>query len=224
MTQTIARAKPKGKHFEVLVDLDRALKYRKGLSTSVDFLEIDKVFTDHKKGLNASSSDLKDCFGTDNIYDVAAKIVKNGEVLLTESFRNEEKDKKIKQVVDFLATNAVDPQSGRKISLERIKTALEESNVNIKNGPIESQIADILQQIQKVLPIKMETKKIKIIIPALHTGKAYGLVNQYKEKEDWMANGDLEVIVNIPAGLTMDFYDKLNSSTHGSVMTQEIKQ
>lgn len=224
MTQTIARTKQKGKHFEIMVDLDLALKYKKGLSNDINFLDIDKIFTDHKKGLHASTSDLKDCFGTDNVQEIAGKIVKSGEVQTTQESRSEEKDKKIKQVVDFLSTNAIDPKSGRKITAEKMKTALEEAHVNIKNTPVESQIAEIIEQLQKILPIKMETKKIKITIPAIHTGKAYGLVNQYKESEDWLANGDLEVVVNIPAGLTMDFFDKLNSSTHGSVLTQEIKQ
>ncbi|MBI2043740.1 ribosome assembly factor SBDS [Candidatus Pacearchaeota archaeon] len=224
MTQTIARIKQKGKHFEIMVDLDLALKYRKGMSNNVDFLEIDRIFTDHKKGLHASSKDLMDAFGTDNVYEIAGKIVKSGEVLVTQEHRSEERDKKIKQVVDFLVVNAIDPKSGRKITPERMKTALEEANVNIKNAPAESQISEIMEQLSKVLPIKMETKRIKITVPAIHTGKAYGLVNQYKEKEDWLANGDLEIVVNIPAGLAMDFFDKLNSSTHGSVLTQEIKQ
>lgn len=223
MTQTTARIKKNGKHFEILVDLDAALKYKKGLSSSVDFLEIDKVFSDSKKGLNASSSDLKNCFGTDNVYEVAGMIVKNGEIQTTQEYRSEERDKKIKQVVDFLSTNAVDSQTGRKITAERIKTALEEANVNIKNTSIDSQISDIISQIQKILPIKIESKKIKVVIPAIYTGKAYGLVNQHKEKEDWLANGDLEVVINIPSGMVMDFYEKLNSSTHGAVMTQEIK-
>ena len=60
-------------------------------------------------------------------------------------------------------------------------------------------------------------------IPAIHTGKIYGLVNQYKEKENWLSNGDLEIIANIPSGMIMGFYDKLNSATHGSVLTEEVK-
>ena len=49
------------------------------------------------------------------------------------------------------------------------------------------------------------------------------MINQYKKEEKWLDNGDLEVIVNVPAGLVMDFYDKLNSVTHGSALTEEIK-
>ena len=67
-------------------------------------------------------------------------------------------------------------------------------------------------------------KKVKIIVPAQHTGQVYGLVNEYKEKEEWKENGDLEVILNVPAGIIFEFYDKLNSSTHGSAITEEIKE
>ena len=69
-----------------------------------------------------------------------------------------------------------------------------------------------------------ETKKIKIKIPAEHTGRAYGLIQDYKEKEEWLSNGSLEVILNIPTGIQSDFYDKLNNITHGSALTEEIKE
>ena len=34
---------------------------------------------------------------------------------------------------------------------------------------------------------------------------------------------DLEVVVAMPAGLVMDFYDKINSATQGSVLSEELK-
>ena len=43
------------------------------------------------------------------------------------------------------------------------------------------------------------------------------------QQEDWKNNGDLEVIVEMPTALIMDFYDKINSATHGSVLSEEIK-
>ncbi len=224
MTQTTARIKQAGKHFEIIVDLDRALKFKKGQSTSMDFLESDVIFTDSKKGFRAPEKDLKEAFGTSDTVAIAGKIVKSGEILLTQEHRDEERDKKFKQVVDFLSRNAVDPKTGNPHTPERIKTALEQSGVNVKNTSIESQIPEIIEKISAILPIKMETKRIKILVPAIHTGKAYGVFSQYKEKENWLSNGDLEVIVNIPAGLLMDFYDKLNSITHGSAITEEIKE
>jgi len=58
----------------------------------------------------------------------------------------------------------------------------------------------------------------------MHTGKAYGIVAPYMEKENWLNNGDLEIVVAVPAGMIMDFYDKLNSVTHGSAMSEEMKE
>ena len=90
--------------------------------------------------------------------------------------------------------------------------------------PIEQQIGRILEKLKHIIPIKIETKKLRVTVPAVHTGKAYGILKEYKEKEEWLANGDLMCIINLPAGLQIDFYDKLNSITHGSSIVEEIKE
>ncbi len=223
MTNTTARMKQKGKHFEIIVDLDRALTFKK-TGVNGGFLEIDRIFTDHKKGLHASSSDLNEAFGTEDVDEISKKIVKSGEILLTQEHRDEEKEKKFKQVIDFLSRNALNPQTKLPHTPERIKTALEQSKINIKNVPIENQIQDIISALNPIIPIKIETKKVKLLIPSIHTGKAYGIVSAYKENESWLPNGDLEIVVNVPAGMIIDFYDKLNSATHGSVLSEEVRE
>ncbi|MDP3992416.1 MAG: ribosome assembly factor SBDS [Nanoarchaeota archaeon] len=224
MTQTTARIKQAGKHFEIIVDLEKALKFKRGQSSGTDFLEADTIFSDSKRGLRASEKDVKEAFGTADIIAVAGKIVKSGEVLLTQDHRDEERENKIKQVVNFLVVNSSDPKTGNPHTPDRIKNALDQAQVNIKNIPIESQIREIVEKISHILPIRLRTRRVRILIPAIHTGKAYGIFSQYKENENWLSNGDLEVIVNIPSGLLMDFYDKLNSVTHGSAVTEEIKE
>ncbi len=223
MTSTLARIKQAGKHFEIVVELESAMKFKKGEVAFVE-AEGDRIFTDSKKGLVASQEDLKKSFGTTDFNEIAKKIVKNGEVQLTQTHRDAEQEKKFKQVVDFLSRNSIDPQTGNPHSPERIKNALEQAHINIKNVAIENQIKDILAEVQKIIPIKLETKKVKIKIPAIHTGKAYGIVSQYKEHEKWLDNGDIEIVASVPSGIIMDFYDKLNSATHGSVITEEIKE
>ena len=223
MTQTTARIKQKGKHFEIIIDLDNALAFRKGQSSFFE-PETESIFTDVKKGNVASNSDLEDAFETTNVSEIAKKIVKDGEVLTTQEYRDSEHEKKIKQVVDFLSTNAINPQTGNPHTPQRIESALNEAHVNIKNVPVENQIKEIIEQISSILPIRIETKKIKITVPAIHTGKVYGIIAQYKEGENWMNDGSLEVVVSIPSGIVMDFYDKLNSATHGAAVTEEIKE
>ncbi len=223
MTQTIARIKKTGKDFEIMVDMEKALAFRK---TGVDngFLEYEKIFSDAKKGLNVSSSDLQKAFGITDVAEIAKRIVKEGEVQTTQEYRSGEQEKKFNQVVDFFAKNALNPQTGNPHTPDRIKRALEEAHVNIKNTPAENQIPEILEQLSKVIPIKIEVKRVKVTIPAMHTGKAYSVISQYKESENWMNDGSLEVVVKVPAGMIMDFYDKLNGVTHGSALTQEMKE
>ena len=67
MPKVTARAKVKGKHYEIMVDLDEALKIKAGKGDLAKALDSNSIFTDMKKGNIAKSSDLIDAFGTDNI-------------------------------------------------------------------------------------------------------------------------------------------------------------
>ena len=222
MTQTIARIKRNGKHFEILVDMEEALKVAKNEGNINSAVLTDKVFYNLKSGEHASNEDLLESFNTDDFTEVAEKIIKSGEVVRTAESFKEEQNQKYKQVVDFLSRNAVSPE-GRPYTPDRIMKALTEAHVNVKNKPIGSQIEEITDALAKILPIKIEKKKIKLLIPALHTGKAYGTVKEFMKEENWKDNGDLEVILEMPAGLVMDFYDKINSATQGSVLSEELK-
>lgn len=225
MTQTTARIKKGNAHFEILVNMEVALEFKKtGKGSAIDFLEIDRIFDDVKKGNVPSKGELENAFGTSDPYQIAEEIVKHGEVLVNEEHRSAEQEQKIKQIVEAISKNAVDPRTGNPHTPERIKSAITEAKVQIKNVPIDQQIPEIVAKIQTILPIKIQTKKVKVIIPAIHTGRAYGVVNTYKEKEEWKNDGSLEVIVSVPAGMIMDFYDKLNGVTRGAAITEEIKE
>ena len=222
MTNTLARIKKAGKHFEIIVDLENALKFKRGEISYIE-AEGDRIFTDSKKGTVPSVSDLESAFGTSDVGEVAKKIVKEGEVQTTQEHRDAEQEKKFKQVVDFLVTNSIDSRTGNPHTPDRIRSALEQAHVNIKNVPVENQISEILEKISPIIPIKVQTKRLKITIPAIHTGKAYGIIAQYKKEENWLNDGSLEATIEVPSGVVMDFYDKLNAVTHGSALSEEIK-
>ncbi len=224
MTNTTARIKKNGKNFEILVDLEEAIKFKKDETSSSigQIVQTNAIFHNLKSGEHASTGDLEKAFGTTEHDEVAKKIIKEGEVVQTSEYKKEGQEKKYRQVVDFLSRNAVSPE-GRIYTPDRIMKSLEEAHVNVKNKPIDSQISEIMDQLSKVLPIKIEIKKVKLRIPAIHTGKSYGIVKEFAKEENWQSNGDLEVIIEIPTAMTFDFYDRLNSATHGSVMSEEIK-
>ncbi|MBS3092854.1 ribosome assembly factor SBDS [Candidatus Pacearchaeota archaeon] len=225
MTNVIARTKTGGKHFEILVDVDKALEFKKSGKGSIgEVLAVDAIFVDSKKGMHAGEKDLKEAFGTNDINFVAEKIVKTGEIQLPTEYKEKQREGKEKQIVEFIVRNAVDPRTDRPYTADRIERSLDEAGVNITNKPIESQINDILDKLKPILPIKIETKKVMITIPVQYTGQAYGLLQSYKESEEWMSNGDLKCAINLPVGFQIEFYDKLNSITHGAAIAEEIKQ
>jgi len=225
MTDVIARIKIKGKNYETLVDVDKALEFKKGKNINIgEILAVDNIFYDSKKGLHVSDSDLEEAFGTSEIKQIAEKIIKQGEIQVPKEYRDKERGDKRKQIVDFLAKHSIDPRTGNPHTAARIDSAIDDAGISLDNRPMEQQINKVVEKIKPVLPIKIQSKKLKLKIPSEHSGKVYGLLQEYKESEQWLGNGDLEVIINLPVGLQEDFYDKLNAVTHGSVISQEIKE
>lgn len=225
MAEVIAKLRQVNKEFEILVDLDKALEFKQGKGNIEAVLAIDTIYTDAKKGLNASEEDLKKAFDTVDVNEVASKIIKKGVVQLTAEYRKKLRDAKVKQVVAFLARNCIDPQTNLPHPPKRIENAIAEVGVKIDEfRSVEEQVSGIIKDLQKVLPIKIEFKKIAVKIPATYTGKAYSILKEWLKKEEWTSSGDLIAVVELPAGLQMDFFGKLNSLTQGSAETKEIKE
>lgn len=230
MVDVVARIKAKGKAFEIIVDCDKALALKKqGKIVSAmlrDVLAIDMVYNDYKKGFKASPNEMKEAFGSDNIYDVAAKILSDGELLLPQEYRDKAREQKIKQVVDFLAKNCIDPRTNAPYTADRISAALKEVGAKVdENKSADDNALVVIKDLEKVLPIKIATKRIKITVPPAYVSHVYGLLKNFtKEKEDWLNDGSLSCVINLPAGMQFEFYDKLNNATHGSALTEEIKE
>lgn len=220
-----ARLKKGNSNFEILVDLDKALSYRKtGQGSIQNILAIDKIFSDVKKGLQSPNSDINKAFGSDDIEKVASEIIKNGEIQLPAEYRKKEREAKYKQIIDFLSRNAMNSRTGNPYPPSTIQNAMEEAGISVNDRKVEDQIPQIIKKLREKLPIKIESKKLSIKIPAQFTGKIYGLIQEYKEKEEWLSDGSLSVIINIPAGMQSEFYDKLNNVTHGQAITAEVKE
>lgn len=223
MAAVTARYKIKGKNFEVRVDLDEALKVKAGSGDILRALDSPSVYYDLGKGESVSDSDLKEHFGTTDLHEVAEQIIKKGEVQKNQEFRDAEREARINQVINLIVRNAID-QNGRPYTEERIRRAADEVHFNFDNRAPEQQMHDLLHKLKTVLPIKVDVKKVRLTIPAMYTGQVYGLLKDYKESEEWLANGNLSAVLNIPAGMQLDFYDKLNGITHGAVQSEDLSE
>jgi len=224
MVNVTARIKLKGKKFEVSVDCDKALALRKGKSSIAGVLVVDAVFSDLRKGIRARENELKDVFGTTDVNEIAKKIIIQGEVQLPVEYKEKAREAKEKQIIDFIVSNCTDPK-GIPHTPKRIEEALKQSKVRIyEDKSVEEQISSIISELQKILPLKIETKRVLVMIPVAYIGKAYGLIHDYIVKEEWQSDGSLSCVLNLPVAAQISFFDKLNSTTHGAATTQEIKE
>lgn len=227
----VARMKRGEHHYEVLVDPDGVEKltdkWREGKTTAPEelrsILATDLVFTHWSDGKKASDEDLTKAFQTTDILAIAKTILLEGEVQLTAEQRKKMADAKHKRVVDTLLRNAWNPQTKTPHPRDRIERALDEAKFRVDPMKgIDDQVQAALKALRPILPIAFEQVKVAIRIPAEHTGHAYGAVRSLGEmkQEEWQKDGSLIVVLQIPAGMQAEVYDRLNSITHGQVTTK----
>lgn len=223
----IARLKTHGKIFEILVDCDKALEFKAGKSIPLDeILATNDIYKDVKKGEHASENELKEIFKTDDNLKISEEIIRKGEVQQTADHKSKLREEKKKKIINLIHINAIDPKTGLPHPPQRIEAAIEESKVKIQESKsAEEQIEEIMDKLKPIIPIKFETRKIEITIPASFAGKSYNLLKSHGKisNEQWLGDGSLLVMIEIPAGLQEEFFSKLNNLTHGDVSTKIIE-
>ncbi|MBN1544201.1 ribosome assembly factor SBDS [Candidatus Woesearchaeota archaeon] len=220
----LALLKKGGKMFQVVVDPDKAIAYKKG--DAVDMKEVlhsEKIFTDAKRGEVSPEADLKALFNSSDAVKVASVILKEGEIQLTTEYRDKLRAEKKKRVLYLIHRNAADPKTRLPHPMTRIENAFEQARCKIDEfKTAEEQVDGVIRQLRAILPIKIEQVLLQIDIPPQHAHQAYGALKRMGsiKQETWGNDGGLTLKFEIPAGLQEEVMDKLNSMTHGGV---EIK-
>ena len=222
----LARYSHGGKNFEIYVDSEKALALRDGADVSIhEVLAVEEIYKDARKGDRVGEGALKEVFGTTDILEVAKQIIKKGEIQLTTEQRRKLIEEKRKRIVNKIAREAYNPQTKTPHPPQRIEAAIEEAHVSIDPfEPVDSQVTKVLKAIRALIPISMEQLRIEVKVPPAYTGKAYSTLKKYPiEKEEWLNDGTLRVIIKIPAGIETDFYDALGVITKGDAEFRRIQ-
>ncbi|MFW9929931.1 MAG: ribosome assembly factor SBDS [Candidatus Thorarchaeota archaeon] len=232
--QALVKLKKGSLNFEVIVNPKSAFNYIQSLRHPtdneeqqtpdiIDILEIDIIYSDASRGERASEDDLNYIFQTTDVLQIAKKILEDGHLQLTQAQRDELAEKKRKQIINFIARNAVDPKSNLPHPPARIENALEYGKIKIDPfKSVEEQTKDIVKQLMQYLPIKIEQVKLAVRMPAEYGAKAYGMVKRYGEiqNEEWSSSGSWICIFSLPAGRQADFMNNIEALTKGKA---EIK-
>lgn len=223
----LARLKKGGETFEVIIEPDNVLLYKKNKMDAKEVLLYEKVFSDAKKGFEASSELMKTIFGTESPIDVAKVILDTGEIQFTQEYRDQKRQEKLKRILDIIVRNAIDPRTHLPHPRNRIEAAVDEAKVRIDDfKDAEDQVTDVISALKPILPIKFATKEIQIKIPSAYAGKAYSVLERYGKltKNDWLNDGSLLCVIEIPAGLQNEFFDAINSLTQGNTESKVLSE
>ncbi len=222
----IIKLKTHGQNFEILADSTQALALKSGADIDIrEVLAAQKIFTDSRKGMEASPNDLNNIFKTDDPLEVAKLIIQKGDIPITAKHRDELREQKKRQIINMIHRNAVDPRTHTPHPPNRIEAALEEAKFHIDEvKDVGKQVEEALKAIRAILPIKFEIKEMAVKIPPEFAAKSYPILNSFGKKirEDWQTDGSLVVVVEIPGGLEEDFHNKLNALCHGNVETKVL--
>ncbi len=217
----VARLKKEGKNFEILVDCEKALEFKKGKNISLyDILASDIVYKDSRKGEKSSEKDMETVFKTKDSAEVSKMIIKQGEIQISKDIRDSERELKRKKVIEIIHRNCIDSKTGLPHPPQRIENAIDEARVHIdENKTAEEQIDDILDKLKPIIPIRSETKKLEIIIPSKYAGQSMRILKMYGKisKSEWKSDGSFDAIIEIPAGIMDEFFSQLNNICHGEV-------
>lgn len=222
----IARLKTYGETFEIFVDPDLALEYKRGGDISInDILAVAAIFKDARAGDRASEESMVKILGSSDVNSVADKILKKGELHLTTEQRRQMLEDRRKQIIRIIARNAINPQTKTPHPPTRIEKALEEAKFSVDiSKSANEQVDSALKAIRPILPIKFETVEVAVKIPAKYSGNCYRVLKEFGDikKEEW-DKGDLICLLGIPGGVQDEFYSKINGLTQGEAKIKVLK-
>jgi ribosome maturation protein SDO1 len=223
----VARLETYGETFEILLDPAAMNLIKAGKEIDLmEYLAVEDVFNNASKGTRPSEEMIQKAFGTSDIKEIAQKIIAKGEVQITAEQRKEMLQAKKKQIVTYIAANAINPQTKLPHPPLRIELALDEAKFHTDPfKPVEKQVEEAMHLLRPIIPIRFEKTKVAIRLKGEDYGKCYDDLIHFGmvEKEEWQADGSWIGVMEIPAGLITELTNKLNSKTKGNAAVKTIQ-
>ncbi|MCE7734687.1 MAG: ribosome assembly factor SBDS [Candidatus Heimdallarchaeota archaeon] len=225
---SLVRYQTHGKRLEIIVNPHNAWLSRQGEEIPIEeIVEGFTVFENFSKGLKADITTLQDILGVVGEKEIISKILEKGELQITQEQRKQFLKEKRDEIIDFLVKHAVNPKTKSPHPAARIEKAMDDAGVQIdRKEPAPDQARKIIKEIQRIIPIQIETAKIECIVPPKDTGKLYGFIQGSGEviKESWGKDGALTMIIQIPAGIVVKILEDLSDRSKGRVQATVIER
>ncbi|MBR6203983.1 MAG: ribosome assembly factor SBDS [Candidatus Methanomethylophilaceae archaeon] len=222
-----AKLESHGETFEILLDPKVVDLIKQGKEFDiVEYMAVEDVFKNASKGTKPAEDKIKEAFGTDDVAEIARKIVEKGEIQITAEQRKEMLEAKRQQVIAYIAANAINPQTHSPHPPLRIQLALEEAKFHVDPfKPLQKEIDEAMKLLRPLLPIRFEKSRIAIKLNGSDYGRCYDDLVRYGmvEREEWTADGSWIGLMEIPGGMINEITDKLKHKTKGTASVKLIK-
>jgi ribosome maturation protein SDO1 len=224
----VSRLLVSGQRFEVLVDPEKALRIKKGENVDMrEVLAYPAVYKDVRSAEVVAMKDLQNIFHTTDIFEIAKRIIKEGEIQLTTEQRKKMIEEKKNQIVNIISKKGVDPRTNSPHPPQRILNAIEKAGVKIDPFlDAEAQVEKVLESIKTILPIKFQKILVQIKVPPQYSGKIISVIRNFGsvKNEEWLSDGSLQVRIEILAGVKSDFFNKISNLTHGNFESRILEE
>jgi len=216
----VARLETHGETFEILLDPVVMNFIKNGKEVNLEeYMAVNDIFNNARKGTRPTEEKVKEAFGTEDITEIAAKIIAKGEVQITAEQRKEMLEAKRHKIVTYIAANAINPQTRLPHPPTRIELALEETKFRVDPfKSVEKQVEEAMHLLRPILPIKFEKSRVAIKLKGDDYGRCFDELAHFGvvEREEWQADGSWVGIMEIPAGLITELTNRLKDKTKGS--------
>jgi len=224
----VARLHRSGQKFEILIDSEKALDFKKGVKIDInDVIAFPGVYHDVRNTERVPEQDLQKIFGTADVFKVAEKIIREGELQLTTDQRRQMVEQRKTQIVSIIARRGINPQTNTPHPPQRILNAIEKAGINIDPFvDAEQQIDKVLKNIKTIIPIKFQNIIMQFKIPPQFAGKAYTALKASGTiiSEQWLNDGSLSLSIKMMAGVQEELFQKIANITHGAYESSVVKR
>lgn len=224
----VARLTHAQQKFEILVDPNKAMDFKSGKMVAMDqILAYPVIYKDVNAAETAATGDLQKVFGTTDVPQIAAKILKEGEIQITTEQKREMTEKKRNMIVALIAKRGINPQTNTPHPEQRILNAMHQAGANVDPFiDTEVQLEKIVKAIKPIIPIKFQNVTLQVKIPPQFAGRAFPAIKTAGKitSEQWMNDGSLQVTIEMLAGAMDEFIHKLANMTSGNFVSNVLKR
>lgn len=156
-----------GKRFEIACYRNKVLSWRQGVETDIDeVLQTHAIFLNVSKGVLASSKDLMDCFGQDDVEALLRHILEKGEYNPSDKEREAMLESTYRDIATIVAEKSVNPASNRPYTVKMILSGMKEIHYAVNpTRSAKQQALEVIKKLREVMPLERAKMHLRAVCP-----------------------------------------------------------